>query len=136
MSRFPKLLLFLLILMLAGCNKPQVLPKALPTDTEIPDTPVPQPEPTGTATIPPTPEPSVTFEPDGQPPPPAAPTVDMTQTLSGELIPLYPAGTEITLREIQMVDDSYGWGIGTGTSDFLHIFRTEDGAVTWQDITP
>jgi photosystem II stability/assembly factor-like uncharacterized protein len=136
MSKFPKLLLIIMILALAGCNKPRVVPKAPPTDTVIPDTSIPQSKPAQTSTIPPTPEPSATIEPGVPPTSPPVPTVDMTQVLSGDPIPLYPAGTEITLREVRMVDDSDGWGIGTGKSDFLHLFRTEDGGITWQDVTP
>lgn len=42
-----------------------------------------------------------------------------------------PAGQEIKLTSIKMMDESQGWAIGLD-----HIFRTTDGALTWKDITP
>jgi photosystem II stability/assembly factor-like uncharacterized protein len=141
-------LIFILGIMLAGCNWPEKVPKALPSDTAIPapntDTPLPPtPEPEGsTFTV--TPEntntPDVTDTPEPETGPteaePTEPTLDMTAALSGDLIPILPAGTDITIREIYMVDELTGWGIGVGNSSIQHIFHTADGGKTWQDVTP
>ena len=133
MSKFPKLTLILLILILAGCNKPQVVPKVVPSETTPPDTITPQPSLTDTATATSAPAPSDTPDPGAIL---VTPTINMTQVMEGEVKPLLPAGTEITLHWIQMVDDLIGWGVGIADTDTRHIFHTEDGGITWEDVSP
>lgn len=67
---------------------------------------------------------------------PATDTPTPTRSPLGEPIAHLPAGQEIKITFIKMLGESQGWAIGGayGTSD--HIFRTTDGALTWQDITP
>jgi photosystem II stability/assembly factor-like uncharacterized protein len=71
---------------------------------------------------------------DSTVPPP--PTPDMTQILAGTPISIYPAGTKIILRDISMVDQKNGWGIGGVDPDLYHILKTSNGGKTWQDVTP
>jgi photosystem II stability/assembly factor-like uncharacterized protein len=140
MSKISKLLIITLLLILAACNKPQTQPKTVPSDTEIiePATDTPQDVTLASETVTYTPDaqtsdPSETPPPDG---PPAEPTADLDQVITGARIPLYPAGTEITILELTMVDNLTGWGIGVANPDTPHIFRTVDGGITWQDVTP
>jgi photosystem II stability/assembly factor-like uncharacterized protein len=35
-----------------------------------------------------------------------------------------------------MVDDKAGWALGGREGEFYHVFLTEDGGTTWQDVTP
>jgi hypothetical protein len=60
----------------------------------------------------------------------------MTQALQGEVIPLLQAGVDLTLRQIHMVNELSGWGIGVTGSDTEHLLRTKDGGISWQDVTP
>jgi len=136
MSKSFKCVTILLVLLLVGCNRPQEIPKDLPDDTAVAteDVKVETSVPVET-------EVSTTTEPaesptDTIPPEPVRPTVNMTQVLEGDVIPLLPAGTEITLLEITMVNHQIGWGIGIVDSETQHIFHTSDGGLTWQDITP
>lgn len=130
MSKISRLLLALIFIMLTGCNRPSPEPKQLPTDTEIPPAKISATAPPIQATD--TPQPDIT---DTEPAP-AEPTIDITQALQGDVIPLLPAGTEITLHEIHMVNELAGWAIAVADSDTEHILRTEDSGDTWQDVTP
>ena len=136
MSKLFKFMLTVLVLTLVGCNKPQVEPKNLPDDTAVPteDVNIETSEPVDTETA----QNTDTTEPPANTiqPPPVAPTVDMTQVLDGDLIPLLPAGTEITLLEITMLNAQAGWAIGIADSQTQHIFHTTNGGVDWQDVTP
>jgi len=136
MSKSLKFVTILLVLVLVGCNKPLAEPKDLPADTAVPTedvkTETSQPVDTEVSHITDTPEPpTATIQPE-----PVRPTVNMTQVLEGDVIPLLPAGTEISLLEITMVNHQAGWAIGIADSKTQHIFHTTDGGVTWQDITP
>jgi len=140
MSKFSKYLFISLFVILTACNKPQIQPKAVPSDTEIiePATDTPEGATMTSETDTSTPDaqtsdPSETPPPDG---PPAEPTADLDQVISGARIPLYVAGTEITILELTMVDNLTGWGTGVADTDTHHIFRTVDGGITWQDVTP
>jgi len=140
MSKFSKYLIISLFVILTACNKPQIQPKAVPSDTEIiePATDTPEGATMTSETDTSTPDaqtsdPSETPPPDG---PPAEPTADLDQVISGARIPLYVAGTEITILELTMVDNLTGWGTGVADTNTHHIFRTVDGGITWQDVTP
>jgi len=51
-------------------------------------------------------------------------------------IPLYPQGQPLNFQRVDMLDPSRGWGIvGLGYED-QHIVRTEDGGLTWFDVSP
>ena len=125
-----RIFLILIIILLTGCNYPQAEPKQLPIDTEIP------PAEISTTASPlqetDTPQPDST---DNEPPP-VEPTKDMTQALVGDLIPIFPAGTDIIIYEIHMVSNLTGWAIAVEDPEIEHILRTEDGGNTWQDVTP
>ena len=51
-------------------------------------------------------------------------------------IPKYSADTAITISHIKMTDAIGGWAIGQEAGDSDHIFRSEDGGMTWWDVTP
>lgn len=130
MPKISRLFLALIFIILTGCNRPTPEPKQLPTktqeiphippiDTEIPPTQGNTPFPTFTPTIGPGP-----------------PTEQPWQPPEGDTIPLYSAGKDITLHEIQMIDQLIGWSIAVSDSDTEHILRTEDKGYTWQDVTP
>ena len=131
-----KFITILLVLVLIGCNKPRVEPKNLPDATGVPsedvNTETSEPDDTEVSQITDTTQPPA----DTTEAPPAGPTVDMTQVLDGDLIPLLPAGTEITLLEITMVNAQAGWAIGIADSQTQHIFHTTNGGSVWQDVTP
>ena len=61
-------------------------------------------------------------------PAPTAPT-------SGVIAHFAP-GTPVTITAIRMLDASIGWALGgtEGRSD--HVLRTQDGGLTWSDVTP
>lgn len=46
-------------------------------------------------------------------------------------VPRFPIGAEVDLTFIQMITDLQGWGISG-----WHILRTEDGGISWRDVTP
>jgi photosystem II stability/assembly factor-like uncharacterized protein len=132
-SKITRILLVVFIILLAGCNRPQPEPKQLPTETPL----APQPVPTDTE-IPPTQgnTPFPTFTPTDEPDQPRPPTEQPWQPPVGDGIPLFPAGTDITLHEIRMINSLQGWSIAVSDSDTEHVLRTEDGGYTWQDVTP
>lgn len=132
MPRGIKYLLITLILILASCNSPQPVPKQLPTDTNTPplitDTVAALPQPINTS-LPEITEP----EPTLQSP---LPTQNSSPVLLGDVIPLLQAGTEVTIHEIHMIGESFGWSVTSVDPGVDHILRTSDGGYTWQDVTP
>ena len=66
------------------------------------------------------------------PPVPAVPT----PTLPGPIIAHMSAGQAIGIMKIHMLDPFSGWGIGGLSLAQDHVFRTQDGGVTWRDVTP
>jgi len=134
MKKITLYLTLILILLLASCNRPQGLPKNGPTDSGISDPPTDTPGIImASETQANTPEVQAADPTDE---PPVGPTPDLDQIITGNRIPLLPAGTEITLQEVKMVSESSGWGIGVADSRVHHIFVTIDGGLTWQDVTP
>lgn len=133
MSKKIQLIFFLGIIffLLAACNRPQVEGTQPPIDIEvtleeIQDTDIPdQPEDTDT---PPTEE-----DPTPQPPPP---TEDPSLNLPEERLPLLSPGSEISMREVVMLDNSVGWGVAFADGGVGHVIKTVDGGITWGDITP
>jgi photosystem II stability/assembly factor-like uncharacterized protein len=71
----------------------------------------------------------------GGPPTPDLSDVDPLGGLS-PISHLGPSTTPLTLTYLWMVDESNGWSIGDtdGTSD--HVFHTDSGAGSWEDVTP
>ncbi|MCJ7734406.1 MAG: YCF48-related protein [Anaerolineales bacterium] len=135
MSKISRYLMICLVIFMVGCSKPQgesiipptgTLHPAIETVTET----ITSGQTLSQTTI--TPEPA-SAETDQAP---AEPTVNMTQELAGVPIQLLPAGTDITIRKIQMIDKQNGWVIAVGGSETEHILRTVDGGKTWQDVTP
>ncbi len=136
MSKFSKYLLISLVLLFTGCNRPQGKPVLTSTEPAIPPLEIS----TETSTAEPAEDLLVTDtpQPGGEDavPSPEIPTVDMTQALSGDLIPVFPAGTKITIHEIQIMDDLGGWAVAVSDPETDHVLRTSDGGLTWQDVTP
>ena len=129
-----RVFLILIIILLAGCNYPLAEPKQLPIDTENPPAEVSTTAPPLQVTDTPQPDSSdSTTDPDS---PPIEPTKDMTQALAGDLIPIFPAGTDVIIYEIHMVNNLAGWAIAVEDPEIEHVLRTEDGGNTWQDVTP
>jgi photosystem II stability/assembly factor-like uncharacterized protein len=54
----------------------------------------------------------------------------------GETIPHLQAGDTVTVLAVQMISTVDGWAVGRGEANVDHILRTEDGALTWFDVTP
>lgn len=141
MSKFSKFLLILFLIILTACNRPQSDPNGVPSDSDISDgsADTPQGITMASETQPSSSEDQITTTPeipDSTDGVPAEPTIDMTQALAGYPIQLYSAGTEINLVEISMVNTKAGWGIGGSDPDNYHIFTTDDGGLTWQDVSP
>ena len=67
---------------------------------------------------------------------PAEPPTSTAQPPSGAPIAHLPAGQNVKITFIKMLDATNGWGIGglNGSSD--HVLRTADGGLTWKDLTP
>ena len=116
MSRSQKLLLIVLVFIFISCNRPKVEPKT------IPDQPTADQGDNGSSGTNPT-----VADP---------PTQEVSAGQAGNLIPILPAGTDIMIFEIQMVDMLNGWAIGGAEPESEDILRTEDGGYTWQDVTP
>jgi photosystem II stability/assembly factor-like uncharacterized protein len=57
-------------------------------------------------------------------------------TLRGPAILHVPTGQAVSIMKIHMLDASSGWGIGGLRQAQDHVFRTQDGGETWQDVTP
>jgi len=135
MSKFSRFTIILLILLLAACNRPTTTKPPIDIevtqvevqDTDIPNQPTDTTQPADTE-IPPTEE-----DPAPQPPPP---TEDPSLNLPEDRLPLLSAGTEITMREVVMLDASLGWGVALADGGIGHVLWTRDGGSTWGDITP
>lgn len=113
---FPLLLGTLLLL---ACALPTAI-ENIATSTPVP-TGIPAVQPTATAE--PAQIPTETPANPTQPPSPAS-------------IVHLPAGQEIKVTNIHMLDAAQGWAIGGLGDNNDHILRTADGALTWQDVTP
>jgi photosystem II stability/assembly factor-like uncharacterized protein len=131
MSKQIRSLFLLAVLLLAACSRfqdqtdlpatatePAAIPQA--TDTKTAD------EPTKTNTSIP---PSETPEPP-QPSPTAA------IPITGDPFPLLPVGYEISIKEVELVTPTFGWGLAPGQDGIYHILRTDDGGEEWREITP
>ncbi len=46
------------------------------------------------------------------------------------------AGTGLIFQELYMFTADQGWASGGTETDLRHLFRTEDGGVTWLEVTP
>jgi len=130
MSRSQKLLLILLVFVSISCNRPKAEPKTAPD------------QPTDSldgVTLGSTDQ-GESESPGENSPPVDQPTQETSTAITGaqggDLIPILPAGTEIRIFKIQMVDNLNGWAIGGADPESEHILRTEDGGKTWQDVTP
>ncbi len=64
------------------------------------------------------------------------PTANPTLPLTGPAIAHLPAGQAVSIMTIHMLDPYSGWGIGGLNQAHDHVFRTQDGGVTWRDVTP
>jgi len=146
-----RVFLFLIIILLAGCNYPQAESKQLPIDTEKPPAEISTTAPPLQVTDTPQPDSSDgSTDPDS---PPIEPTKDMTQVLAGDLIPIFPAGTDIIIHEWQDVTppqplvtgdpgfttvDLGIWDVNTAWVNYAGsdlIWTTTNGGVNW-DVVP
>ncbi len=114
--------LFVLMFTLLACSLPSA----------VTETPAPPPSPTSTL-------PSVTAAVETPPtdtPIPGEPPTSTAVSPSGTPIVHLPAGQDIKITFIKMLDAANGWGVGglDGNSD--HVFSTADGGQTWKDLTP
>ncbi len=117
--------LFVGLFLLVACGLPSAV-----TNTAAPPTPTVEPTIfalTPTSAIPPT--------ETSQPLPPTDTPIPVQPPIGAPIAHL-PAGQEIKITFIQMLDGDQGWAIGglNGNSD--HILRTSDGGLTWKDTTP
>jgi photosystem II stability/assembly factor-like uncharacterized protein len=97
-----------------------------PTPTLVPSTDTP-PE-----TVPATIEPSTVTMTPSLPEPQTATAVPPV----GPPITHLSAGQAIKLTYIHMLNLMNGWAIGGQNGASNHVFRTSDGGLTWQDLTP
>jgi photosystem II stability/assembly factor-like uncharacterized protein len=58
------------------------------------------------------------------------------ELISGPPITHFNPDEEFDITFIDMVTDKVGWAIGRGSTPEDHILRTEDGGLTWLDVTP
>jgi len=132
MSKITRSVLFALILILAGCNRPEPQPEGIPTETAALPAPT-ETLPQSTETLFPTEGEPTATEAIQEP----APATEEVATLpEGNPIPLLSAGTEITIHEVQMINAQYGWALTQDASGRDHILRTANGGLAWRDITP
>ncbi len=132
MSKFSKLMIITLLLILASCNQPK--PTKPPGDIEIsqeavevsavPDQPTDTSQPEDTNTPP----------DDSTPQPPTE--VPQEIILTGDRVPLLPAGAAVDIRELHMMDQNIGWAISVDANRIFHVLKTESAANTWRDISP
>ncbi len=54
----------------------------------------------------------------------------------GAPIPHLQADDAVTINAVHMISTSDGWAIGRGEGSAEHILRTDDGALSWFDVTP
>ncbi len=139
MSKQTRLILFFLILLLTGCNRPQGSVKGVPLDTMEPvgvtNTAEPQPDPTQNTQATSTQSSASTQETD--PTQESAPPTEGAQiNLEGIPIPLLAGGAEINIHKIQMINKTSGWALSQDSEGIDHILRTTDGGLSWRDITP
>ena len=73
---------------------------------------------------------------DTDTPPVAVIPSSLTPTLASPAIAHFAPGQKIDITFIHMIDLNKGWGIGGLNKASDHVFRTQDGGQTWDDITP
>jgi photosystem II stability/assembly factor-like uncharacterized protein len=114
------------LLLLAACAShpasPTTMPAILPTQASSPVVTRPlaaQSTPTPTHELPASTQTS------------SPPTSDIAAP-----IPHLTANTSFNPIGIQMLDPHQGWSVASDLQQDTHILRTQDGAQTWQDVTP
>jgi len=127
MSRSHKILLILLVFVIIGCNKPSILSNSPSDISENPQ------DGSASGTKGQDDSGAISTVADS---PTQAPPSNGTGGQSGDLIPILPAGTQVFIFDIQMVNKLVGWAIGGSEPETEHILKTEDGGFTWQDVTP
>lgn len=131
----------MIMAILASCNLPWIAPTPLaatatsaqalpgtnmPSGAQSSDTPsVLQP-----TVIPASDTPSAATEMPGPPT-----SIPPTPALGPALAHL-AVGTKIDITYVHMVDTNQGWGIGGLVQSEDHVFHTQDGGMTWRDVTP
>jgi photosystem II stability/assembly factor-like uncharacterized protein len=110
-----------LAVILSACNMPATGGGPTPLPVAATSTTLPEPtvEATSTASAP---EPTTAAT---MPPQPAV-------TPIAHLTP----GSDFDLTWVSMISTNLGWGIGGISGGADHILRTQDGGLTWRDVTP
>jgi photosystem II stability/assembly factor-like uncharacterized protein len=107
-----------------------VLMACIATSVTRPEAPV--------ATVPPAT--NTAFAPDGATPTATAAVV-VPPTDVATALPLPPTqtsspGQAVAVYQVQMLDQTNGWGWASDVDNTSRILRTQDGAVTWIDVSP
>ncbi|MFH2103383.1 MAG: hypothetical protein ABIJ39_08530 [Chloroflexota bacterium] len=92
-----------------------------------------------TAVVPTLPAPAETATVPASPtavPSPLPPQASPTTPVLGPGIARLPAGQQVEITTIQMVTTTVGWAIGAVDRAGDHVLRTQDGGLTWRDVTP
>ncbi len=132
MSKFSKLCLITLLLILASCNRPKPTQPSIDIDvtqeagqeTTVPDPPTDTSQPENT---------DIPQENTTPKPPTKAPQEII---LVGDRVPLLSAGSVVEISELHMLDQYFGWALSADDDGLFHILKTTGAAVTWQDISP
>ncbi|MGA9532230.1 MAG: hypothetical protein WBR18_05890 [Anaerolineales bacterium] len=111
-------------LLLASCNRSLL---DLTPPTPIPSPTLPPPTAISTAT------PTSTSVPPTQVGPPTASPPELGEPIE---LPKLAPGSEALVQHIQMTDALRGWAVGGIAGDDGRVLRTDDGAVSWQDVSP
>ncbi len=123
-------------LTLSSCARTPAPSAATLTPPRLPATWTPQPEVAASAT----PTPVLTNALSTEPPTPLAGPATaspMSGSTRPEPIALLPVGSSLNINRMQMMDADRGWAIGTGDAGAdSHILRTQDGGLTWADVSP
>ncbi len=125
------------VLVLAGCNMPGV--GGTPTKTTAAVPAIGQPTASGSESSATLSAPTASAAPASETPAPATETpaepVGPTSTPAPAIVQI-PAGNPVTISEIHMIDALQGWALGGREGAQDHVLVTEDGGLTWIDVTP
>lgn len=126
--QFSVLVILLVAGLLSSCGQPGL------------DQPPAPPSQVDRATIPPVNVPPTAISLTSTPSPtqPATETTPPTpsETPPLDTIPHLQAGTSVTISSINMFDEKNGWALGGLPGESTHILSTDDGSLSWKDVTP
>ncbi len=135
MAKINRSLILLTVFLLAACSSSQKQTDYPATETD--SATIPQSSVTEAPALPTeTRVPTGTPVPTEETPEPVQPSPTAETIVSGDPFPLIAPGSEIDLKEIEMVTAEFGWGIAPDKENIYHILRTDDGGDDWREITP